>query len=256
MDIRVLGAHNCESQSSKCISLLIDETIVIDAGGLTSSLSFSAQQKLRAILLTHQHYDHIRDIPALAMNMFLQQVSINVYSIQPVHDMLTTHLFNSKLYPNFLERPQDNPAMKFTTIEPYQTEQIEGYSIMAIPVNHSTPAVGYQVTSPDGSTMFYTGDAGPGLADCWQYVSPRLLIAEVTAPDRYEEFARRAGHLTPSLLKHELTSFQEVHGHLPPVVVVHMNPFMEEEIETGIATVAGALGNSIKLGYEGMQLHL
>jgi ribonuclease BN (tRNA processing enzyme) len=127
---------------------------------------------------------------------------------------------------------------------------------MAIPVNHSSPAVGYQVASPDGSTVFYTGDCGPGLADCWQYISPRLLITEVTAPDSYEEFARKSGHLTPSLLKHELTVFQEVHGYLPQVVVVHMNPFLEKEIEAEIATVASTLGNSIKLGYEGMQLHL
>jgi len=256
MDIRILGAHNCESQNSKCISLLIDETIVIDAGGLTSSLPFSAQRKLKAILLTHQHYDHIRDILAVAMNTFLQKTNINIYSIQPVYDIFTTQLFNGNLYPNFLERPQDNPAVKFSVIEPYQTEQIEGYRVMAIPVIHSTPAVGYQVTSPDGSTVFYTGDCGPGLADCWQYISPQLLIAEVTAPDSYEEFALRAGHLTPSLLKHELNTFREVHGYLPRVVVVHMNPLMETEIEAEITTVADALGNTIKLGYEGMQLHL
>ncbi len=256
MDIHVLGAHNCESQSSKCVSLLVDGTIAIDAGGLTSSLSFSAQQRLKAILITHQHYDHIRDIPAIAMSMFLQQASINIYTIQPTCDLLTMHLFNSKLYPNFLERPQDNPAVKFAIIEPYQTEQIEGYRTMAIPVNHSSPAVGYQVTAPDGSTVFYTGDAGPGLADCWQHISPRLLIAEVTAPDRYEEFALKSGHLTPSLLRQELTIFKEVHGYLPPVVAVHMNPFLEKEIEAEIATTARTLGSSIELGYEGMQLHL
>jgi len=258
MNIQVLGAHNCESQNSRLISLLIDDTIAIDAGSLTSSLSFSAQQRLKAILLTHQHYDHIRDIPAIAMNFALHSASttINIYSIQSVYDTLATHLLNGKLYPKFLEQPQGNPTIKFTIVEPYQAEQIEGYDILAVPVNHTGPAVGYQVTSPDGKIALYTGDTGPGLADCWEHVSPQLLIIEVTAPDKYEEFAKEKGHLTPSLLKEELTVFRELKGYLPPVVVVHMNPRLEKEIETEIATVAKTLNNSINLGYEGMQLNL
>jgi len=256
MNIQVLGAHNCESQNSKFISLLIDDTLVVDAGGLTSSLSFAAQQKLKAILLTHQHYDHIRDVPAIAMNFYLCGATINIYSTQPVYNALTTYLLDGKLYPKFLEQPQENPTIKFTLIEPYQTEQIEGYSVLAVRVNHAVPTVGYQITSPDGKVLFYTGDTGPGLAGCWENVSPQLLITEVTATNRYEEFAKESGHLTPSLLKQELTSFQGIKGYLPQIVVVHMNPELEREIETEIAAVAQALNNSITLAYEGMQLYL
>ena len=256
MNIQVLGAHHCESQNSKFISLLIDDVLAIDAGGLTSSLSFEAQLKLKAILLTHQHYDHIRDVPAIAMNFFLREATINIYSTQPVYDALATHLLNGKLYPKFLEHPQGNPTAKFNMMEPYKTEQIEGYSILAVPVNHKDPTVGYQVISPAGKAVFYTGDTGPDLANCWKYVSPQLLITEITAPDKYEEFARKSGHLTPSLLKQELTNFREIKGYLPHVVVVHMDPGLEEEIRAETALVAEALNNSITLAYEGMQLHL
>jgi ribonuclease BN (tRNA processing enzyme) len=256
MNIQVLGAHNCESQSSKFISLLIDDILAIDAGGLTSSLSFQAQQKLKAILLTHQHYDHIRDIPALGMTFYLHKATINIYSTQSVYDALTTHLLNGKLYPNFLEQPQQNPTIKFTIIEPYRTEQIEGYSILATEVNHSVPTIAYQVTSPEGKTVFYTGDTGPGLADCWKYVSPQLLIIEVIGSNRYEEPAKESGHLTPGLLKQELITFQQLKGYLPQVVTVHMSPTLEKEIETEIAVVGKALNNSITLAYEGMQLQL
>ncbi len=256
MNIQLLGAHNCESQNSRLTSLLIDDNIAIDAGGLTSSLSFPAQQKLKAILLTHQHYDHIRDIPAIAMNFALHGATINIYALQPIYDALATHLLNGKLYPKFLEQPQGKPTIKFTAVEPYGLKQIAGYDILAVPVNHLVPAVGYQITSPGGKIAFYTGDTGPGLTDCWEHVSPQLLITEVTAPDRYEEFAKEKGHLTPGLLKQELTIFQELKGYLPRVVVVHMNPRLEKEIEVEIATVAKALNNSINLGNEGMQLNL
>jgi len=256
VDIKILGAHNCESQNTKLASLLIDDSVVLDAGGLTSSLSLPAQQKLKAILLTHQHYDHIRDIPALGMSLFLSGANINIYSISPVYDILSGQLFNGKLYPNFLERPEWNPTLKFTVIEPHKAEQIEGYSVLAIPVNHSVPAVGYQVTSPDGKVLFYTGDTGPGLADCWQQVSPQLLVIEVTGSDRFEQFGRESGHLTPSLLKQELVIFRELKNYLPPVVIVHMSPGLEEEIRAEIAAVAKDLDSPISVGHEGMQLRL
>ena len=256
MNIQLLGAHNCESQNSRLISLLIDDVLAIDAGSLTCSLPFSAQQKLKAILLTHQHYDHIRDVPAIAMNFALQHTTISIYSIQPVYDVLATYLLDGKLYPNFLKWPEESPAIKFTIMEPYKLEQIEGYSVLAVPVSHSVPTIGYQITSSDSKTVFYTGDTGPGLADCWERISPQLLIIEVTAPDRYEEFAKEAGHLTPGLLKQELISFRELKGYLPQVVLVHMNPELEKEIEAEIVAVARALDNSITLGYEGMPLDL
>lgn len=256
MNIRLLGVHSCESQDTKLTSLLIDDILVLDAGGLTSSLSFPAQQKLKAILLTHQHYDHIRDVPAIVFNFAMVNAAIDIYSILPVYESLTTHLLNGKLYPELLGWPPENPRIRFTVIEPYKTEQIEGYSILPIPVNHPVPTFGYQITSPTGKIVFYTGDTGPDLADCWERVAPQLLITEVSAPDRLEEFYKRRGHLTPSLLKQELASFREVKGYLPQVVVVHLNPGLEEETKAEIASVAEDLNHPLSVGYEGMQLRL
>ncbi|MBI4187275.1 MAG: MBL fold metallo-hydrolase [Chloroflexi bacterium] len=256
MRIRVLGAHNRESQDSKFVSLLIDDCLAMDAGGLASSLSFAAQLKLKAILLTHYHYDHIRDIPAVAMNFYLRQAAVNLYALQSVGDALSAHLLNGKLYPRFLERPEGNPTVRFIPMEPYQARQIDGYSVLCVPVKHSEPAVGCQVTSPDGKAVFYTGDTGPGLADCWERISPRLLVIEVTTPDRYEAFATESRHLTPALLKRELTSFREIKGYLPQVIAVHMNPELEEEIKAEIYNVAAELNAPVNLAHEGMELSL
>ena len=148
------------------------------------------------------------------------------------------------------------PAIQFKVVEANRPEQIGDYSVLAVPVNHSVPTVGYQITSADGKVVFYTSDTGPGLADCWQQVSPQLLITEVTAPNRYEEFAHRSGHLTPSLLGQELDCFRELKGYLPQVVLVHMNPLQEKAIEAEIAVVTSSVNTTIQLGYEGMQIHL
>ena len=43
---------------------------------------------------------------------------------------------------------------------------------------------------------------------------------------------------------------------MPTVIVVHMNPRLEKEIEAEIAVIARALDSPVNLAYEGMQLHL
>ncbi|MFC1934912.1 MBL fold metallo-hydrolase [Chloroflexota bacterium] len=256
MRIQILGAHNCEAEKTKLPGLLIDNILAIDAGSLTSSLSLSEQLELQAILLTHHHYDHIRDIPTIAMNAFLHETTINVYSTQTVYDALSNYLLNDELYPNFLKKPEVDPAIKFTLMSPHHNQQIADYEILTVQVIHSTSAVGYQITAADGKTLFYTGDTGPGLAECWRQISPDLIIIEVTAPNRYEEFARAKGHLTPNLLGEELGSFQGINSYIPQVITVHMNPRQENEIETEIAAMAKATNYPVRPGHEGMLIHL
>jgi len=256
MHIRFLGVHNRESYDSRFVCLLIDDILAIDAGDLTSSLSLEDQRQLEAILLTHQHYDHIRDVPAIAINLFFHGGTINMYSSQTVYDTISAHLLNGKVYPKFLELPEANPTVKFNILEPYKPMQIEAYRVLAVPVNHNDNAFGYQITSTNGKSVFYTGDTGAGLTDCWACISPQLLITEVTVPDRYQGFTQETGHLTPSLLKQELDSFREMKGYLPSVVVVHMDPTLESEIKTEIEIAAEVLNTPITLAYKGMQLHL
>jgi ribonuclease BN (tRNA processing enzyme) len=256
MDIKILGAHNSESNDTRFISLLIDDVLAIDAGGLTSGLSFDAQKKIKAILITHQHYDHIRDLPGLIHGFYLSGENITMYSTLPTYEVLTTHLFSGKIYPNFLERPEGNPTARYNIINSNEEIEIEGYRILAVPVNHSDPTVGYQVQSQDDKVLFYTGDTGPDLIGCWEKISPQLLIIEVTAPNRFEEKAAESGHLTPALLKRELLCFKEMKGYFPHVVAVHMAPELEEEIKAEIMTVSEEIKLPITIGFEGMQLHL
>ena len=256
MDIRVLGAHNCESADTRLVSLLIDDILALDAGALTSSLSWQSQQKLEAILITHQHYDHIRDIPSIAINHFFHNKSVDIITAQGVYDVLTDHVLNGKTYPNFFEFPAESPSLRFTAIEPYRSIQIAGYSVLSLPVNHGDMAFGYEVTAPDGKVLFYSGDTGAGLDDCWKHISPHLIIIEVTAPNSKQDYATESDHLTPAMLARELVSFRSLKNYLPEVLAVHMNPQVETEIAAEIKYVADQLDVSITLAREGMQVHL
>jgi len=114
MEIRILGAHNIETKTTGSTCLLIDDILAVDAGALTSNLTIAQQQNLKAVLLTHQHYDHTKDIPVLGMNFFVLKASLEIYTTQPVYDVLTTHLLNNVVFPNWAEDHRKNQY--FTSI--------------------------------------------------------------------------------------------------------------------------------------------
>ena len=256
MKIRILGAHNRESTASKMFSLLVDDILAIDAGSLASSLSFDDQNKLKAILLTHSHYDHIRDVPAIALNFFYMTKTIPIYSTQNTRDAISNSFFNGEIYPDFTRFPEIKPTVQFSTVEPLKKYDIEGFNVIAVPVNHGGASVGYQVTSLEGQKVFFVADTGPGLTDCWDHVSPELLFIEVTFPNRLKEIAVNSKHLTPIMLEKELAHFKMAKGYLPEVVVVHMDPELEMEIKSEIEVVSRHLSIPISLAYEGMELRL
>ena len=141
-------------------------------------------------------------------------------------------------------------------IEPDKSFKIEDYEVTPVPVRHSVPAVGFQIRSSTGKELFFTGDTGPEVSECWERINPDVMIIECTASDRFYEFGKRAGHLTTGLLKEVLVEFRELRGYIPQVITVHMSPRLEEEIRTELAVISGELGASIQVGYEGMEVLL
>ena len=171
--------------------------------------------------------------------------------------MVIPCLLDGKIYVNFLRYPnKKKPSLIFKTIEPYEKKVIERYEVLPLPVKHSVPTVGYQISSPEGKSLFYTSDTGPGLAACWEYISPQLLIAEVTSPNKFEDLFKSAGHLSAQLLKEELIQFKQLKGYLPRVIVIHIGNTYEQQIKEELAQVAEELQADISLGYEDMEVVL
>lgn len=256
MIVKVLGAHNAESRDTRLVSLLIDGVLAVDAGSLVSELTFAEQKKIKAILLSHGHYDHIRAVPAFAFNN--SDRTTKVFATPEALDILSSHLIDGVVYPEFTSKSSflQKATIKLVPLEFFKRQRIEGYDIMAVPVQHPLDGVGFEITSGDGKTLFYTGDTGPGLSSVWGTVSPQLLIIDLTWPNSLANSAKDAGHLCPEMLTEELIEFRRIKGYLPRVVAIHMSPQHEPEIKREAREVAKLLGTSIDIAREGEELVL
>jgi ribonuclease BN (tRNA processing enzyme) len=256
MNIRILGAHHFESGTDKYSCFVIDGKLAVDAGALTSTLSTEEQRELEGVLITHAHFDHIRDIPCLAANLFGVGEHTNIYAPTNTKQIIESHLLNNIVYPNFFKLPVREPTLSYQQIIPGKIQTIHGYSVLPLQTNHSEDALGYNITDKYGETLFYTGDTGPGLSSIWPQIDPHVLIIEVTLPDRLQDFAMRTGHLTPELLRQELEELRRVKGYLPRILTIHMDRMNEEEIKIETENVSASLNTNIVLAHEGLEINL
>ncbi|MBI4297288.1 MAG: MBL fold metallo-hydrolase [Chloroflexi bacterium] len=257
MEIKVLGAHNLESATTKMVSILVDDVLALDSGGLASSLSLPQMEKVTSLLITHCHFDHVKDLANLALHRAFNSTTLNLYATPDTIRSISTHILNGTTYPKFNEIPTpERPAIRYHPLEPFQAMVIDGYTVLAVPAKHPTTAVSYQVTSKEGKSFLYSGDTGPGCVAGWVGISPQVLLMDTTFPDSFTDFAIQMGHMTPGLLKKELGEFSRLKKYLPEIVLIHLMPQYEGQIREEVAQVARELEARIVLAYEGMQICL
>jgi len=254
MKIRVLGSFSAQFPNSNLPAFLIDEDILLDAGTIGMALDEDEQSKIRYILLTHAHLDHIIGIPFLLDNMVIKNKGdhVKVIGIRETLKSIKEGLFNNRVWPDFTRIPSpENPVLVFEDISPRETFKIDNYRITPISVNHSLPGVGY-IIERDRERILYTGDTGP-TDEIWREANKGYLnaiIVEVSLPNQMENLAVNTGHLTPKMLAGELRKIDV----LPQrIFITHPKPQFYKEIKRQIQNMKI---NGIEMLSDGMAIEI
>ena len=257
MKIRVLGAHNMETAQTKHTCFLVDDSLAIDAGSLMTSLSAEEKNHLRAILLTHRHFDHVRDLPSLGLQTMDNGVTLDLYGLPDALDAVSTRLMDGLLYPNFTVRPTpEHPKYRLRAIAPGRAFNVCGIEVLPLSVPHGAPAVGF-VVRKGSSTAAFTGDTGGGLLPFLAHTPPpQVLFVEVTFSNSGDARARASRHLTPFILREELESARQQGLSLPQIVAVHRDPRHEQAILQELAEVSKRLDATITPAFTGQEFRL
>ena len=213
MNIKILGCYGSDgllddARSCNTCGFLLNGNILLDAGTISSALSLSDQKRIRHILLSHLHFDHIKGLPTLADNLGEHAtVPIVVAGLPDIIQGLQRHIFNSDVYPDFFSIPSPtNPVLSPQHLKPGQSYSISGVDITPILVNHTVPTTGFLVQT-SASAFLYSGDTF-STDELWHEARRlshlKAAFIECSYPNSMEELARASKHLTPSLLGQEL----------------------------------------------------
>ncbi|MGC2575771.1 MAG: MBL fold metallo-hydrolase [Candidatus Nitrosopolaris sp.] len=107
-----------------------------------------------AILITHSHDDHIKELPVLT-NKINKDDKLNIYCTKECHNQIM------KMYPEF---GRTDSRASFNTIKPNETFQVGPFSVTSILASHGE-------NSPPGSVIYVVITKGKKIIFAWDFVS-------------------------------------------------------------------------------------
>jgi ribonuclease BN (tRNA processing enzyme) len=235
---RVLGCSGGELPDHRTTCFLVDGRLAIDAGALTSSLPLPELLKVDDVVLTHSHFDHIKDVPLLAdLLVGLRKTPVQVHASTECAQTLHESVFNGKLWPDFTRIPSARaPVMKLRAFSTRRAFQAGKLSFLPVPVRHPVESVGF-VVSNGRSSFAISGDTGP-TTRFWTQVNAakglKALLVEVSFPNDLQRLADLSGHLTPRTLAGELAKLERADL---PILLYHLKPSHAPKLRREVAAL-------------------
>jgi ribonuclease BN (tRNA processing enzyme) len=224
MQVTIVPASMAGEPLQLFTTYLVNGSVAIDAGSLNMIGSLEEMTRVRHVLLTHSHLDHVAALPP-----FLDAVYDGSGDCVVIHghahtlECLRKDVFNNRLYPDFLHistfRP---PYLRLNEVKPGQPIEVAGLRITPVEVDHVVPAVGY-VVEDDRCAVVFPSDTAPTEA-IWEVANRcanlQAVFLECTFPNSMAWLADLARHLTPALFAAETRKVSR------PVrfITVHIHP--------------------------------
>ncbi|MCB1051951.1 MAG: 3',5'-cyclic-nucleotide phosphodiesterase [Acidobacteria bacterium] len=232
MKLEILGSFGGNADTYRLTSLLVNDCLALDAGCLTSALTFERQLPIRNVMVSHAHSDHIGTLPYLIDNVFgYSDGPLRIHGSAAVIQALKDHVFNDVIWPDFSKLPSpSSPSMVFETLHAERPVHIGSLRVTPIPVNHLVPCTGFLVECQEqGSAFIYTADTAQ-TDRVWEIANAtdnlKCVIVDCSFPNHLEDLAVASGHMTPQMLARDLKKLERK----IPILVYHLKPSFERQM--------------------------
>jgi ribonuclease BN (tRNA processing enzyme) len=210
---------------------LIDDCVAVDAGSIAIALTNQQRPKVKDIIVTHPHLDHIASLPIFIDDLYnTLKEPMRVHATQEVIGLLERDVFNWNVYPRFSDLKNDyGPVMRYVPIPLGQPFSVAHLTVIAVPVNHIVPTVGLVVSDGQKSVAFSSDTAET--EEFWKIVNEMkgldALLIEASFPDQMSKLAEVSRHFTPASLGEEL---KKLNHNGMDIMAVHLKATYREEI--------------------------
>jgi ribonuclease BN (tRNA processing enzyme) len=217
-------------------SYVVNDTLAIDAGTLGFYQRPAEQSRIKDVLISHSHADHIASLPIFVENVFEGTSDcVRIYGSKHVLDCLREDVFNERVWPDFeklsLGPMRETPLIKLIQIEAGQTLNFDGVEVHTVAVDHLVPTLGFIVKEGDQAVVI-PSDTGP-TEEIWRLVRdlPRVsaVFLEVCFPNHMIALANSAKHLVPSTFKQEVLKLNS-NGICCPFYAVHIKARFRDQV--------------------------
>jgi len=231
-------AHGRATLEQRLTCFLIDERVTVDAGSIAIALTDGQRSKVRDIIVTHPHMDHIASLPIFVDDLFAQlEEPVRIHATDEVIALLERDVFNGNVYPRFSELENSKgPVMDYVPIRVGEEFQVAHLRVTAVAVNHIVPTVGLLVSDGKATVAFSSDTAETD--DFWTLTNSaaRLdaLLIEAYFHNAMHQLAVVSKHLTPASLSEEL---QKLNHKGMDILAVHLKAAYRETLIKELAAL-------------------
>lgn len=230
MKLTILGCSGGIGSGRHTTCFKVDDDILIDAGSGITTLSLEQLRAIDHVFVTHAHLDHVLGLPLLLDAVGDQRSApLVVHALPDVLEVLSTHLFNWQLWPDFRQIPSAaQPWLRFEALPLGASLTLAGRTFTPLPAHHVVPACGFDVRTPRGNLAF-SGDSThcPAFVEALNALPElRHLIIETSFENALAELAQVSRHHWPASLAQVLQTLRV----RPEVWITHLKPGNEAAI--------------------------
>jgi cAMP phosphodiesterase len=214
---------------------LINETLAIDAGAIAIGLSVEEQLRLRSIIITHAHLDHIISLPLFITDLFDElRAPIQIYATPSDFEALQQYLFNPRVWIT-LETLKNSQTelLVFHPIIAGESFTAENLKITPIPVTHTVLTHGLLVED-EKTAILFTSDTG-ATERIWKIAAEcdklRAVFIDLSFPNKLTELARVSCHHSPVTLLEEMPKIKPGVN----IYAVHLKAAYRDQVAAEIA---------------------
>ncbi len=224
MRLEILGCSGGVALGNDTTSFLVDDDLLIDAGTGVGRLSLDQCMKIKSIVLTHSHLDHVCHLPFLLNNTIGKTTeSLHVYGLKETIASLKEYMFNGAIWPDFSVLPSvKNPSLVFHTFSLGDVLSLEGKTLTVLPAEHTVPAVGFHIAKEE-TCFAFSGDSSKNKSfwNALNHLPPvEMLIVDNQYLESEKELSLKAKHYYAKSLKEDFSllnySTSLYLTHLPP----------------------------------------